>query len=130
MKGTLVENVDSSWIEALAGLSRWYILRTPPRLASPACAETAAAMPAASRPAAANALSARPIGVPPCRSRPLDPAVEAGRGLLHRAPQGWRPTRRGGRLAQASRPQRPLGVERVTGRAQRAAPPQPGVMPL
>src|ERR1700761_6218870 len=30
MNGTTVELVASSWIEALGGLSRWYILRMPP----------------------------------------------------------------------------------------------------
>src|SRR5579862_753446 len=30
MNGMLVEYVASSWIEALAGLSRWYIFRMPP----------------------------------------------------------------------------------------------------
>src|SRR5712671_3685815 len=30
MKGRTVELVASSWIEALGGLSRWYIFSTPP----------------------------------------------------------------------------------------------------
>src|SRR5260370_1203789 len=30
MKGMTVELVASSWIDVLGGLSRWYILRTPP----------------------------------------------------------------------------------------------------
>src|SRR5258708_11914135 len=36
MKGTLVEYVASSWMEALPGLSRWYIRKVPPCFGSAA----------------------------------------------------------------------------------------------
>src|SRR5215813_4436998 len=53
MNGWLTEIVDSSWIEALGGLSRWEILRVPPCF----CAKLGtAAMQAAKIPAAMSQL--------------------------------------------------------------------------
>ena len=46
MNGSTVELVASSWIEALGGLSRWYIFSTPPLFCASATPElkTRAAM--------------------------------------------------------------------------------------